>query len=253
MKDPESNDEYVLNTVMDKVVQDVCGEEGTGVWSNEEAVEQHIPAPTLTTSHFLRLASADRGQRAQAKQTFGGDWPVQKLDIQDRAQFLEDLRVAVYVSCLAAFVQGLNIIESADRNNKWCINYAEVLQIWRAGCIIQADGIEELIRPIMEGYQDVQKNGGSINLLFHQHVAKELKSGMQPLKKVVLKAIEGDHVIPALGATLDYLKYSTSLDLPTQMTEAQLDYFGKHMYDKKGDSDTADPIMGKYHFEWKPA
>ncbi|KAI9659092.1 MAG: hypothetical protein M1821_002052 [Bathelium mastoideum] len=251
--DPSSNNEYVLNAVMDKVVQDVCGEEGTGVWSNEEAVSQHVAAPTLTTSHFLRLASAYRGERARAKEAFGGDWPAQKLDVQDKAHFLEDLRMAVYTSCLAAFAQGLNIIESANQTNKWCIDYAQVLQIWRAGCIIQADGIEELIRPVMEGYENGQKKNGQMNLLFHHHVAKELKSGMQPLKQVVLKAIAGDHVIPALGATLDYLKYSTSLDLPTQMTEAQLDYFGKHMYDKRGDLDTADPIMGKYHFEWKPA
>ena len=211
MKDPATNDEYVLNTVMDKVVQDVCGEEGTGVWSNEEAVAQHVPAPTLTTSHFLRLASAYRGQRARAKETFGGDWPVQKLDVQEKEPFLEDLRMAVYTSCLAAFTQGLNIIEAANCANKWYIDYAQVLQIWRGGCIIQADGIEELIRPVMEGYQDIYKKGDSINLLFQQPIAKELRSGMQPLKKVVLKAIEGDHVIPALGATLDYLKYSTSL------------------------------------------
>ena len=37
------------------------------------------------------------------------------------------------------------------------------------------------------------------------------------------------------------------------MTEAQLDYFGKHMYDRIGDCDAGDPIMGKHHFEWKPA
>ena len=211
MKDENSNNEYVLNTVMDKVVQDVCGEEGTGVWSNEEAVVQHIPAPTLTDSHFLRLASAYRGQRVRANKAFQGDWPTQKLEVQDQSQFLEDLRVAVYSSCLAAFTQGLNIIEAADRANKWCIDYAQVLQIWRGGCIIQADGIEELIRPVMEGYKDTYNKGDAMNLLFHPHVAKELKSGMQSLKKIVLKAIEGDHVIPALGATLDYLKYSISL------------------------------------------
>ena len=211
MKDPDGKNEYVLNTVMDKVVQDICGEEGTGVWSNEEAVTQHIPAPTLTTSHFLRLASAHRGQRARAKECFGGNWPAQKIDLENRAELLEDLRMAVYISCLAAFAQGLNIIEAANRQNKWCIDYAEVLQIWRAGCIIRADGIEELIRPVMEGQRERRDNAGWMNLLFHDQVVKELKSGMPALKRVVLKAIEGDHVVPALSSTLDYLKYSTSL------------------------------------------
>jgi 6-phosphogluconate dehydrogenase len=211
MKFPNSSS-YVLNEVLDKVVQDICGEEGTGVWSNEEAVAQHIPAPTLTTAHYMRLASAQRGDRRKAKQTFGSDFPVQQLsDVGDKAAFLEDLRKAVYVTCLACFVQGLNIIESADKENKWDVDYSQVMQIWRAGCIIQADGIEDLIKPPMEGYKEDRKQGLSMNLLFRPEVAKALKDGFPSLKKVVLKGIEGDHCVPALGATLDYIKYSTSL------------------------------------------
>lgn len=41
--------EKVLDTVEDKVVQDVVGEEGTGIWSNLEEIAEHIPAPTLTS------------------------------------------------------------------------------------------------------------------------------------------------------------------------------------------------------------
>ena len=43
-----------------------------------------------------------------------------------------------------------------------------------------------------------------------------------------------------------------SADLPENFYEAQLDYFGSHMYDRKGD-DVPDPTEGKYHYEWKPA
>ncbi|KAI9705239.1 MAG: hypothetical protein M1820_005237 [Bogoriella megaspora] len=255
MKHPNSND-YVLNEVMDKVVQDVCGEEGTGVWSNEEGVAQHVPAPTLTAAHYMRLASAEYGKRVKAKTVFGGDWPVQKIEVSDKAAFIEDLRQAVYVSCLAAFVQGINIIESADREHKWLVDYAQVLQIWRGGCIIQADGIEELLKPVLEGYKEIYaKPDGTLNLLFQPTVANALKGAFPSLKRVVLKGIEGDHCVPALGGTLDYLKYVTSTDLVTQMSEAQLDFFGNHKYDKKGDKDpyVLLPELGKYHFEWKPA
>lgn len=48
------------------------------------------------------------------------------------------------------------------------------------------------------------------------------------------------------------MQADSSTDLPTQFYEAQLDYFGCHMYDKKGEPDTEAPTEGRYHFEWKP-
>ena len=42
-------------------------------------------------------------------------------------------------------------------------------------------------------------------------------------------------------------------DLPTSFYEAQLDYFGNHMYDRKDDDPEGLPVEGKYSFEWKPA
>ena len=119
-KDPKTG-ERVLESVEDKVVQDITGEEGTGIWSNTESVEHHVPAPTLSTAHMLRLASAYRAVRERAQKTFGGDFPPQKLGVKDKTAFLEDLRLATYASCLAAYVQGVNIIDSTNRANHWNI------------------------------------------------------------------------------------------------------------------------------------
>jgi 6-phosphogluconate dehydrogenase len=43
--------------------------------------------------------------------------------------------------------------------------------------------------------------------------------------------------------------------LPTSFYEAELDYFGSHMFDKRSDKskDVKKPMEGKHHFEWKPA
>ena len=240
---------HVLDSVEDKVVQDYTGEEGTGVWSNTEAVEQHVPAPTLSTAHFLRIASGDLEQRRHIQKIFSTDFPTTKLAVSNRQSFLEELRIAVYVACLSAYAQGLNIIDKANHAYHFNISYPELLQVWRGGCIIQADHInEELVTPIYK------KNAPNfINPLYDPSVAKELKDGYSALKSVVLRATEADHVIPSLSSTLEYLKYTTSTDLPTSFYEAELDYFGKHMFDKKGDDPNGLPETGKYHFEWKPA
>ncbi|KAL1624350.1 hypothetical protein SLS56_007889 [Neofusicoccum ribis] len=250
-KDKARNNESVLDTVEDKVVQDITGEEGTGIWSNEQAVFHHIPAPTLTTAHYLRLASADRNQRIRAQQTMGAAFPPQPLSLSGQAKqdFLEALRQATYAAFLTSYIQGVNIIERADRTNHWNIDYAAVLQIWRSGCIIQADHIASLLHPVFANHKALD----TINLLFQKSVMADLKPCVAPLRDVVVRATAADHVLPALSASLEYVKYQTSTELPMSFAEAQLDYFGAHMYDRKGEEGTGAPTEGKHHFEWKPA
>ena len=44
---------------------------------------------------------------------------------------------------------------------------------------------------------------------------------------------------------------TTSVELPTLLTEAELDYFGNHKFDLK-EEHKGDPVEGEHHFEWKP-
>jgi 6-phosphogluconate dehydrogenase len=229
----------------------VDNEEGTGVWSNDEAVSKHIPAPTLSAAHFLRVVSANRAQREHVKSTFHGSFLPSKIEMKDdkeREAFIEDLRWAVYAVCLASFVQGMYIINAADEQYRWSINYKTVVQIWRAGCIIRADHIADLLDSVFSSSHSIDVP----NLLYDHNIVEELKTGFRHLKKVVLKATEANAVIPSISATLEYLKYCGNLDLPTQFYEAELDYFGKHRYDKKGEG-PGEPVKGKYHYEWKSA
>jgi 6-phosphogluconate dehydrogenase len=219
---------HVLGDVQDKVVQDIDGTEGTGIWSNTQAENLHIPAPTLSTAHFLRIASAFRGNREHVKETFHGAFLPSKFNFaesKEKEAFLEHLRWAVYSTCLAAYIQGISIINKADKKNKWSIDFAAIVQIWKAGCISSL--LEEIFHPVSGGKH---KN---YNLLYESKIVEELKKGYESLKKVVLKSVETNAIVPSMSATLEYLKYSGNLKLPTQFYEAELDYFGKHMYDSK--------------------
>jgi 6-phosphogluconate dehydrogenase len=42
------------------------------------------------------------------------------------------------------------------------------------------------------------------------------------------------------------------MDLPTSFYETELDYFGAHMFDKKGEDGIRGPTEGTHHFEWNP-
>lgn len=230
----------------------MTGEEGTGVWSNTEAIELHVPAFTLNIAHAFRLASAFRGDRERASNVLDGGFHPADLTTQDKAEFIEDLRKATYLACLASFIQGFNIIAKADQQHNWNIDYSQVWQIWRAGCIIQADYIsDEILAPILKS----KPSSSDLNFNFSSRVAKDIRNCFPALRRVVAKSVETDQVTPALSATLEYFKVISGTDLPTSFYEAELDYFGSHMFDRRGDTDenVKKPLEGKHHFEWKPA
>lgn len=241
------NGKPLLSYVQDKVVQDTDDTEGTGIWTIIEAIRLHVPIPSIAASHFLRLASGDRTQRIRACETISDSEPIRHID-QDRKEFLEDLRLAVYGTNLASYVQGLNLIDKADGENKWHIDLAVVTQIWRAGCIIQSDHIGDIMEEV---YKEHGKDQNRNPLLIPKFM-QELSKAYPALRRVVRKCVETNAVIPSLSATLEYLKYSKSTELPTDFYEAELDYFGKHMFDLKSDP-PGEPVTGKHHFEWKPA
>jgi 6-phosphogluconate dehydrogenase len=251
-RDPKDSSQHLLSHVLDKVVQDADNSEGTGVWTVMEAARNHVSCPTIAAGHFFRVASSDRAQRLEVSKhlelpTGPKNNVLSQLSKSDRDTFIESLRQAVYASFLASFVQGLNLISRQSYAEGWPVKLSDCLKIWRTGCIITSDYIADLLQPLVEGV-DEQK----LNLLEHPKVAHELSRTFPALRSVVSAAVGEDAIVPALSATLDYVKYCAGTVLPTMFMEAELGYFGAHQYDRWGER-PGEVAKGKYHFEWKPA
>lgn len=244
-KDPNTG-HFVLENIRDKVVQDADDSEGTGVWTCEEAIRLHVPAPTIVAAHLFRVASADAAKREKVNKSFGGTVSPQKLSV-DKKVFLQELKEATYSGILSSYIQGMHLLATADKENGWDLNYTHVLQLWRAGCIIRSNVLTDMLASI---YRDSKLD--KTNLPAHPTIASDMTTTYGSLKTVVLKGVEADHNVPALSAALEYYKYSGYTDMPTSFQEAQLDYFGEHMFDLKRDG-PGEPVTGKHHFEWKPA
>jgi 6-phosphogluconate dehydrogenase len=184
----------------------------------------------MTVAHFFRLASANRAQRDKIHDLMGSI-AKQKFKLNDsgKEEFLEDLRLSTYTGCLAAYIQGLILLDKANRVHHWGIPLALVIQIWRAGCIVRSDHIANLLQPILEETSDG-------NVLFAKPVIDELKTGFPALKRIILKAVESDVNVPSLSATLEWIKYIGRKELPTQFMEAELDLFGAHSFDLKSEN-----------------
>lgn len=218
---------FLLHDIRDAVVQDANDSEGTGMWANLEAMHAHVPVPSLSAAHYLRLASADLMQRDRIRACLGTVSPgVIEMALAERPVFLEHLRKALYAAILSCFIQGLYLLARADEREGWGINLQEVARIWRAGCIIKSDYITDL-------FERHYSRNSTCHPLCGDEISAEIKRCWPSLKLVTLKGLEVDAHVPCLGATLEYLKYAGSTDLPTNFMEAQLDSFGAHGFDFK--------------------
>lgn len=202
-------------------------------------MESHVPAPSLTAAHYLRIASSQIEQRIAVNSSIGTIAP-QQLNVteNERSEILRHLGHAVYLATLMCFVQGLDVLERENKKEKWGVNIPRVLEIWKAGCIIKSDAISEIL-------QTLYAEGDHVHLLCKPQIAEEVKRCRPSLKKIVLQGIEVDAHVPCLSATLDYVKYIGGIDLPTSFTEAQLDSFGAHGYDLKSEP-VRHLMKGKY-------
>ncbi|KAL4974905.1 nucleoside phosphorylase domain-containing protein [Aspergillus desertorum] len=219
---------YVLDDVLDKVVQDDDNTEGTPYWSVMESASRHVSAPTLATAHFLRIASGNRIERLEVAKQLRLPSPSPIRGMKDIEAFKKHLHSAVYASFLASFCQGLELIARAAEDEGWDIDLGKCLQIWRSGCIIRSEGIADILQPAVSGNRSIK------NMKYIDTVAQELHRTFPSLKEIVMAAIDSDHYIPAISATLEYLKYEGGTNLPTKFMEAQMDFFGAHGYNLPG-------------------
>jgi 6-phosphogluconate dehydrogenase len=261
-RDPGDTSKYLVDAIRDKVVQDVCEEEGTGTWTVEEAARLYVACPSIAASHMVRVQSAHARRREAAHGAFreassGGATvpgpaasPAQAQTAEGKLKAAGWLRDATYAAFLLSFVQGLHLLAAADDEHGWGLEYSDVMQVWRGGCIIQSDGIVDLLDGVYKAGdgKEVDKH----NLLAHPTIAGELGKAAASFRELVVDAVKLDAYVPCLSASWEYLKYSVSTDLPTSFQEAQLDFFGNHMYDLKSEG-PGEPVMGKHHHEWRPA
>lgn len=118
----------------------------TGAWTQEEAVRLHVPTPTLRAAHEMRITSANRGRRLEVHENLSHIEPhrIGNLSSKTKEDIVGGLHVALYATHLASYVQGVALLDKANEENRWEIDFPAVIQVWRAGCIIRPDHIADL-------------------------------------------------------------------------------------------------------------
>jgi len=217
------------------VVLDTAGQKGTGKWTSVNALDMGIAAPTIAEAVFARCISAIKEERVAAAKILRG--PGKKYR-GSRKALIAAVHDALYCSKICSYAQGFQLMREAQREYSWKLNFGEIAQIWRGGCIIRA----AFLQKITEAYA---RNPGLANLLLDPYFNKTFKKAQANWRKVVAVAAECGVPVPTFSASLAYYDSYRSARLPANLLQAQRDYFGAHTFER------VDQPRGKFfHVDW---
>lgn len=215
------------------VILDAAENKGTGKWSSQSALELGVPQSLITEAVYARYISTFKEERVAASQVLPQP---QTTDLKLSADFSEQVRQALYFSKIMSYAQGFAQLRAASEHYQWQLNYGEIANIWRAGCIIRA----QFLQKITAAYQ---KNPELTNLMLDDYFKAICAKYQAATRQVVAWAVQAGIPVPALSAAIAYYDSYRSAVLPASLTQAQRDYFGAHTY-KRVDQE------GTFHYSW---
>jgi len=228
--DPETKAPFV------DIVLDTAGQKGTGKWTSVDALEMGVPAPTIAEAVFARCMSAVKDERIAAAQilaprmasTFDGD----------KEAFIDAIEDALYCSKICSYAQGFQQMRYAQEVYDWTLNFGQISQIFRGGCIIRAGFLQK----ITEAYE---RDAGLANLLLDPYFRETVEKADANWRKVVSTAVLNGVPVPTFSSSLAYFDGYRTVNLPQNLLQAQRDYFGAHTYER-----TDKPRGEYYHIDW---
>ncbi len=228
----QKKDEQGEGYLVDKIL-DVAGQKGTGKWTGQISLELGAPTPTITTAVYERYLSAMKEERVTANRLLrGGDTLKQKPE-----ELIESIRKALYASKICAYAQGFGLLKNASRLYHWDLSYSEIAKIFRGGCIIRA----QFLNQITLAYE---KNPELKNLLFEDYFSGILNNYQKEWRETITTAIIYGIPVPGFSSSLAYYDSYRSAELPINLLQAQRDFFGAHTYERNDKE-------GIFHTQWE--
>lgn len=220
------NDDFLVDKILDQ-----AGSKGTGKWTSQDAMDLPVAIPTIDAAVAARNLSVFKEERTRAARLY-----------QPRPQQIGDTELAANLektllfSFLIAYAQGLAMLARASGVLKMQIPLADVVQVWKSGCIIRSALLYEFTDAFAREPQ-------LSNILLDNSVAELLRKNEGSTRKVTALAVQAGIPVPGISSALAYYDGYCSERLPTNLIQAQRDYFGAHTYQRIDRE-------GVFHTEW---
>ena len=217
-------------------IKDEARAKGTGKWTSQVAMDLQAPIPTVDISVSMRDMSKYKQLREKAAAIYSTEAIV--LD-GDKDEILAALEQAFYFTMIISYAQGMRLLSNASAEYKYDLHLGEIAKIWRGGCIIRS----KFLNDIFKAYE---KDAGLEHLLLDSNVAALVEESVKGIRTLLSKTIAAGIATPGYAASLSYFDAFRSARMPSNLTQAQRDYFGAHTYELIGKE-------GTFHTQWTKA
>ena len=221
-----SKDDGSGNSWIDSI-SDRAKHKGTGTWTVQNSLELGIPVPGIDAALRQRQISAHRDVRQQIEQQ------LQQAVTKTESLSKNDLSLmgeSIYIAQLLNYLQGMHLLSAAKAAYGYTYGLQQVAAIWRNGCIISSKIVEFLAQVDLDNHS---------HPILAPGISEVLKQNSGNLQRLVSQACTKGVSIPALSANWNYLNSFSDANLPTNLIQAQRDYFGGHGLELKSGKKTS--------------
>ncbi len=227
-KDDKETSNYLVDMILDK-----AGAKGTGKWTSQEGLDVPMPIPTIDSAVMMRNLSSLIEERKEASEIY--KTTCQKIN-ETGTSFENLLKDALFFATVISYTQGLALLTKASGELKMDIPLPEVVSVWRGGCIIRS--------ALLDLFKVAYKTPELRNLLLDENISKLMMQKLDGIQKIVSIAALNNFPCAGLMASLNYFNAYRRNLLPTNLIQAQRDFFGAHTYQRIDRE-------GVFHSEWQ--
>ncbi len=234
MEKPDKNGGALLEKI-----DDAAAQKGTGKWMGIAALNLATPVTMIDAGVAARLISSLKKERREFSKLFKTDGVEGKsTSLPPLKDAVENCRGALVAGKIIAFSQGFHLIARASDAYSWDLSPETIANVWKGGCIIQSG--------ILDKISGAYKENKDLECLFQNGYFGKLITETTPLlRNLLLSGIQNKIPLPGLSSALSWIDSLKSDYLPTNLIQAQRDFFGSHLYRQRGNND------GKLiHTEW---
>ncbi len=227
-KDEKNSNVYLVDRILDK-----AGAKGTGQWTSEEGLDLPMPIPTIDSAVMMRNLSSLIEERKEAAALYNTS--MQKIETP-KEEFVQLLKDAFCFATIISYAQGLAMLTKASHELNMEIPLPEVVSVWRGGCIIRS--------ALLEYFKNAYVNADLKNLLLDENIAAILKQKENSVQKIVSLGSLNNFPLAGFMSSLNYYNAYRRNLLPTNLIQAQRDFFGAHTYQRIDEE-------GIFHSNWE--
>ena len=206
----KDGDEFVIDQI-----KPIAQNKGTGRLTIQTSLDLDVSIPSISAAYDARLQSNNQYTTKTSMESIDED-------ISDK-----NLSDALYFSRVCSMIQGLELITKFSESENHEISIVKVLENWRGGCIIRSNLLLDLKKEFSE-------NNSFYSL---DNIFNNLQQNRAAISKGLQITTKNNIPTPVLSASFNWFNNLTSVDNPSNLIQAQRDFFGRHKVQKVDSSE----------------